>query len=59
MATASPTPPIVLARMPSCWRMLLWGIARSYDTTVNRLLEQNRSIKNPNLIYVGQKVRVA
>ena len=37
----------------------LWGIARSYGTTVNRLLEQNRSIKNPNLIYVGQKVRVA
>ena len=37
----------------------LWGIARSYGTTVSQLLKWNGTIKNPNLIYVGQKVRVA
>lgn len=37
----------------------LWGIARKYDTTVERLLALNPGIKNPNLIVVGQKVKVA
>ena len=37
----------------------LWGIARSYGTTVAQLLTWNSGIKNPNLIYAGQKVRVA
>lgn len=37
----------------------LWAIARRYGTTVARILELNSAIKNPNLIYVGQKVRVA
>ena len=37
----------------------LWGIAHSYGTTVSQLLKWNGTIKNPNLIYVGQKVRVA
>lgn len=36
----------------------MWGIARRYDTTVNALLARNPSIKNPNLIRVGQRVRV-
>lgn len=36
----------------------LWGIARQYDTTVPDLVELNPSIRNPNLILVGQKVRV-
>ena len=37
----------------------LWAIALSYDTTVEKLLELNPAIANPNLILVGQKVRVA
>ena len=37
----------------------LWAIAQSRGTTVARLLELNSGIKNPNLIFVGQKVRVA
>lgn len=37
----------------------LWAIARSYATTVEELLALNPWIKNPNLIYAGQKVRVA
>ena len=37
----------------------LWAIARRYDTTVEELLALNPSIRNPNLIVVGQKVRVA
>lgn len=35
----------------------LGAIARKYNTTVNRLVELN-NIKNPNLIYVGSKLRV-
>ena len=36
----------------------LWAIAKAYGTTVEALLELNPSIRNPNLILVGQKVRV-
>lgn len=35
----------------------LTKIARKYGTTVNQLVEWNK-IANPNLIYVGQKLRV-
>lgn len=35
----------------------LSAIARKYGTTVNQLVEWN-GIKNPNLIYVGQRFRV-
>lgn len=37
----------------------LWGIAARCGVTLNRLIELNPQIKNPNLIYIGQKVRVA
>ena len=33
-------------------------IARNHGTTVNRLLELNTNIKNRNLIYTGQKIKV-
>lgn len=36
----------------------LTGIASNHGTTVANLLKLNPSIKNPNLIYVGQKIRV-
>lgn len=36
----------------------LWVIAKAYDTTVADLLTLNPDIRNPNLILVGQKVRV-
>ena len=36
----------------------LWGIAQRHGTTLGRLLELNPSIKNPNVVSVGQKVRV-
>ena len=36
----------------------LWVIAKRYDTTVNDLLTLNPDIRNPNLILIGQKVRV-
>ena len=35
----------------------LWQIARNYGTTVNRLVSDN-NIKNPNLIYVGQVLKI-
>ncbi|MEG2454756.1 MAG: LysM peptidoglycan-binding domain-containing protein [Oscillospiraceae bacterium] len=36
----------------------LWGIAQRVGTTVAAILALNPGIKNPNLIYVGQKVRI-
>lgn len=37
----------------------MWGISRKYGLSLNALIALNPQIKNPNLIYVGQKVRVA
>lgn len=37
----------------------MWGIARRYGISLNTLIALNPQIKNPNLIYIGQKVRVA
>lgn len=36
----------------------LSGIAVKYGTTVNKIMSLNPSIKNANLIYAGQKIRV-
>ena len=36
----------------------LWGIARTYGTALSQIIGWNPRIKNPNLIYPGQKVRV-
>lgn len=36
----------------------LWGIARSYGVTLQSLIAGNPQIKNPNLIYPGNQVRV-
>ena len=36
----------------------LWGIARRYGVALADLIALNPQIKNPNLIYPGQKVRV-
>lgn len=37
----------------------LWAIAAAYGTTVEAVLALNPDIRNPNLIYAGQEVRVA
>lgn len=37
----------------------LGGIAIKFNTTVKKLMALNPSIKNANLIYAGQKIRVA
>lgn len=36
----------------------LWALSRTYETTVDELVALNPAIRNPNLIYPGQKVRV-
>jgi len=36
----------------------LWGIGKKYGVTVEQILRLNPQIKNPNLIRVGQEVRV-
>lgn len=35
----------------------LWGIARKYNTTIDKIVSLN-GIQNPNLIYAGQNLRV-
>ena len=37
----------------------MWGIAQKYGMSLTALVALNPQIKNPNLILVGQKVRVA
>ncbi len=36
----------------------LWGIAQSCGTELTQLISLNPQIKNPNLIYAGEKVRI-
>ena len=36
----------------------LWAIAQRYGVTVESIVALNPDIRNPNLILVGQKVRV-
>ena len=36
----------------------LWGLSRRYGVDLKELAALNPQIKNPNLIYVGQEVRV-
>ena len=36
----------------------LWKIAKKYDTTIAYLISLNPQIKDPDLIYVGDKIRV-
>ncbi|USF27616.1 hypothetical protein N510_002572 [Firmicutes bacterium ASF500] len=36
----------------------LWGLARRYGLSLTELIALNPQIKNPNLIYTGQEVRV-
>lgn len=49
--------------METVWHIVvqgdtLWALALEYDTTVDELVKLNPDIRNPNLIYPGQKVRV-
>lgn len=37
----------------------LWELSRRYGVALNRIIELNPSIRNPNLIYPGQKVRIS
>lgn len=36
----------------------LWALAKTYGLTLSELITLNPQIKNPNLIYVGDEVRV-
>jgi len=37
----------------------LWALARRYGVSLTELIALNPQIKNPNLIYVGQEVRIS
>lgn len=43
----------------TAWNSTLSGIAKHYKTSVDALRKLNPSIKNPNVIYTGQKIRVS
>jgi len=36
----------------------LWKIAHHHHTSVHHLVHMNPSIKNPNLIYIGQRLKI-
>ena len=36
----------------------LWGLSKRYGVALSRIIDLNPQISNPNLIYVGQKVRI-
>lgn len=36
----------------------LWELARRYGVELSRIIQLNPSIRNPNLIYAGQRVRI-
>lgn len=36
----------------------LWGLSQRYGTALSQIIDLNPSIRNPNLIYPGQKVRI-
>ena len=36
----------------------LWGLSRRYGVPLSRIIDLNPDIRNPNLIYVGQRVRL-
>ena len=36
----------------------LWGLSRRYGVPLDQLIALNPDIRNPNLIYVGQRVRI-
>lgn len=36
----------------------LWGLSQRYGVALSRIIELNPGIRNPNLIYPGQKVRI-
>lgn len=40
------------------WNTTLSGIAKHYNTSLAELLKLNPGIKNPSLVYPGEKVRV-
>ena len=37
----------------------LWGLSRRYGVPLSRIIVLNPDIRNPNLIYVGQRVRMS
>ncbi|GAA4699778.1 LysM peptidoglycan-binding domain-containing protein [Phytohabitans rumicis] len=43
----------------TAWNSTLSGIAKRYKTSVSTLLKLNPSVKNPNVIRTGQKIRVS
>ena len=36
----------------------LWGLSMRYGVPLSRIIDLNPDIRNPNLIYVGQRVRI-
>lgn len=43
-----------LIRYTVCSGDTLWGLAHSFNTTIEEIMFYNPEIKDPDLIYVGQ-----
>ena len=59
------TPPLRNAKKetPALWHSVtagetLWGLAQRYGVAVASILKKNPEIRNPSLIFPGQKVRI-
>lgn len=55
-----PTPPVEITFVDYTVKKgdTLSGIAKKYNTTLDAILKANPSIKNPNVIYVGQVIYI-
>ena len=41
------------------WGDTMWGIARRNGLTLSELLALNPQVRNPNILYVGDRIRIA
>ena len=52
-------PPPVEQYYTAVWGDTMWGIARRNGLTLSELLALNPQVRNPNIIYVGDRIRIA
>ena len=58
LTSAKPTTPVAIVTHTVRKGDTLWAIARTYGVKLTNLIAANPQIKNPNLIYPGNEVRI-
>ena len=56
---AESPPPPVEKYYTAVWGDTMWGIARRNGMTLSELLALNPQVWNPNILYVGDRIRIA